>query len=212
MQLIQWLRTARISFATTVVSWSLLSLIAIVTAGCAGNSFRADVSAFHLIDKPPKSTRFAIVPMKHQVDSLEFAQYAATIWYLLKRYGYEQVPLDSADLILEFDYSVNGRTKLSTVPIIGVTGVQAATTYGTANVLGSFGTYSGTTYFQPQYGLVGFDTVAETVYRKTLVVHIAEKPPADSKHLNYLFQGTVRTDGGSDSIHSVLRGMIFALF
>ena len=106
----------------------------------------------------------------------------------------------------------DGQQKVGSVPIFGQTGTSSSTTYGTTSSSGGFGTYSGTTYHTPTFGIVGSSTYSTTVYSRAFQLSIAEPQTAGGNETRVLFEATVSSVGTSSQLSQVMPAMIEALF
>ncbi|MFN4239362.1 MAG: DUF4136 domain-containing protein [Erythrobacter cryptus] len=84
-------------------------VLALGVAGCA-TPFKADVSRFTTPLPAPQGQSFAVVPEDPKLaGSLEFATYARSVAAELREIGYtEAASPESADLLVRFDYRVDG--------------------------------------------------------------------------------------------------------
>jgi len=142
--------------------------------GCA--IVKSDVAVFHQIPENATHLKYAFASLKKQEGSLEHATYQGLIRTELAAHNFEEIEESEADVIVVFNYGIdNGWEDISSVPIFGQTGVSSSSTYGTFNANGDSGTYSGTTYHTPTYGVVGSTTVSSTKYSSCLCLHVVDK-------------------------------------
>ena len=108
-----------------------------------------------------------MVPFKEQEGSLEHKAYEQTVKQELIEKGFRETTLDQAEIVVFLFYGIDtGKQVVSSYPIIGQTGVSSSSTYGTVQSYGSYGTYSGTTTYTPQYGVVGTGVTSGTQYTR----------------------------------------------
>ncbi|WP_165790979.1 DUF4136 domain-containing protein [Pleomorphomonas carboxyditropha] len=186
----------------------LPSLRALVTialsaalAGCV--TVNSTTTVFHNITKPET---FSIRPTAPISESLEAKSYADLIAQKLIENGWSKS--DKAATDVQFAYSIdNGHQEIDSVPVFGQTG--GGTTYSSGTVYGGggFGTYSGTSYTPPTFGIVGASTYSYSVYTRKLMVWIDEKSTKKR-----IYEATVVSRGSSSSFNVVARCMIDALF
>jgi hypothetical protein len=87
---------------------SVVSLMLVSLAGCA-TPFKADVKRFQTQLPAPAGTTFAVVADDPKdAGGLEFSQYASLVGRQMEKLGYRPANVDAADLIVRFDYGVDG--------------------------------------------------------------------------------------------------------
>lgn len=87
---------------------SAVSLMLVTLAGCA-TPFKADVKRFQTQLPAPAGTTFAVVADDPKdAGGLEFSQYASLVGRQMEKLGYRPANVDAADLIVRFDYGVDG--------------------------------------------------------------------------------------------------------
>ncbi|NIA10359.1 MAG: DUF4136 domain-containing protein [Nitrospiraceae bacterium] len=190
----------------------VLALLALIS-GCAG-FVKSDVAIFH---KPPLElhpTKYTFLPTKGQASDLEYKTYQDLIRKQLAKYGYKEISTgERPKAVIIFSYGIDsGREKLSSLPIIGQTGVSSSQTYGTLNTYGNYGTYSGNTNYTPTYGVVGTTTVSKMEYTRGLRLYIVNAQSLSTKKLDILYEGSVKSAGSSSQLSRVMPAMIKALF
>ncbi len=171
-------------------------------------------------EMPPSGSgkSFIIVPLKSQEGSLEFETYAIRVAANLEHYGYSQaVSGKSADFGVGFSYSIGNPTTVSGVaPIFGQTGGGYSYQSGNFNASGTggyaSGNYSGSTYTQPTYGVVGAVPYSNTTYTRTFNLVIFDLHQSTPTSLHLSFQGTVTSTGSNDTFSAVAGCMIDAAF
>lgn len=170
-------------------------------AGCI--TVKNKVTVFHTITKPET---FTIRPAEPFAESLEANAYADLIAQKLIEKGWAKS--NKAATEIQFAYGIdNGHQETSSSPIFGQTGGGTTYSSGTVYSGGSVGTYSGTSYKPPTFGIVGVSTRSYSMYTRKLVVWIDEK--ATKKRI---YEATVVSSGESESFNIVARCMIDALF
>ncbi|WP_240949895.1 DUF4136 domain-containing protein [Novosphingobium sp. ERN07] len=87
---------------------SAVSLLMVSLAGCA-TPFKADVKRFQTQLPAPAGTTFAVVADDPKdAGGLEFSQYASLVGRQMEKLGYRPANAEVADLIVKFDYGVDG--------------------------------------------------------------------------------------------------------
>jgi hypothetical protein len=143
--------------------------------------------------------------------SLEFATYAKMISDKLGRSGYS--PCDcvasNADLIVFVLYGIdNGRTVLRSAPVYGWTG--GGQTYY-SGVVGGY-SYSGSSYSQPQFGVVGSQQYSQVQFTRFLQVSMADGADMRTGKVTWKYEGRVTSTGISGNVSQIVPVMIDALF
>ncbi len=87
---------------------SAVSLLMVTLAGCT-TPFKADVKRFQAQLPAPTGQTFAVVADDpRDAGGLEFAQYASLVGRQMEKLGYRPANADVADLIVKFDYGIDG--------------------------------------------------------------------------------------------------------
>ena len=200
---------------------SFAILLMMFMTACVPQIVTSDVTRFHEADiASPVGKSFIISPTEDQEGSLEFKEYAAKISSQLQAHGLSENKDNKpdTDYAVSFQYGVdNGRAITSSVPIYGATG--GGTTYhtGQINTYGnygypSYGSYSGTSYTPPTYGVVGSQTITTMNYTRYLTMDIVDVPRSSHGKLVKVFEGKVISSGSNSSFPSVSACLIQALF
>ncbi len=192
------------------------TIFCFLLSGCA--SIRAEVTTFSQL--PANNTRntFVIVPEKSQQNDLEFEAYSALVTSQMAKAGYQRVPItQAADYALLFDYSIGAPQTISAVvPVYGQTGGGYTYQSGAINSSGTYGqssgSYSGYSYAQPTYGVTGEESVTSTTYTRNLVLVLFDNHTSTASSAHAVFQGTVISQGSSDTFARVAGCLIDALF
>lgn len=190
----------------------IVALLASALSGCA-MPLRSQIAVFH--ELPPKfaGTTYAMVPFKEQEGSLEHKAYEQAVKQELIEKGFRETTLDQAEMVVFLSYGIDtGRQVVSSYPIIGQTGVSSSSTYGTIQSYGSYGTYSGTTTYTPQYGVVGTGVTSGTEYTRFLGLELLEGNAFADGKIKKLYEGKVVSRGSTGQLAPVLPTMIKALF
>ena len=106
-------------------------------------------------------------------------------------------------------------TSLVSTPIYGQTGGGTTYTSGTVSTYsGGYGSYSGTSYTMPTYGVVGSSTssVQSTVYKRQLAIDIVEASSVDADNPSKVYEGRLNSAGSCGAMTEVMDELIEALF
>ena len=192
---------------------SILFVLSIVTLSQGCTFVHSDVAVFHRLSKTETPHKYSFVPLEWQEGSLEYSKYQELIRSQLGVNNYQEVDIPDANVIVTFSYGIdNGREEISSVPVYGQTGVSSSTTYGSVNTYGNQATYSGTTTYTPTYGIVGSSTVSHTKYGRHLLLYISKNKNVETDKSERLYEGSVKSNGSSSQLSSVMPAMIKALF
>ena len=203
-----------------LISIRVLALVAVsMLSGCA-STLRSDVSAFHRLGQAEdlaiqgSAPRFAVVPVDaEQAQSLEFQSYAALVSEQLRARRWVEVPTDEASLRVSFRYGSG--TAQSVVIGDAFSGFYGG--YGVWNRAGPG--------FSRGAGLgIGFPIGAfprdlprdvRVIYLRELSLRVeraalgSNNPPSAPERI---YESTVRSQGNSSSLATVMPAMIRALF
>lgn len=199
-----------------IIKTTLILLLTFVLIGCesmgdiAPSKITSNIEVFHQL-KPSQTYTYNMMPFKEQEGKLEYSNYANKVRSQLNSKGYIEANPDKADVIVFIEYGIDdGKEVLSSYPIWGQTGVASSTTYGT---VGSSGNYSGTTYNNPTYGVVGSGTTSDTVYKRFFKLEMVDNKSYLASHkLNNVYEAKVTSTGTSNSLTKVFPYMLRSLF
>jgi hypothetical protein len=153
-------------------------------SGCT--YFRSQVAVFHQLPKDVSGTTYVMIPFKEQDGSLEHKAYEEAVRQELNAKGFREMTVDQAQVAVFLAYGIDsGKEVISSYPIIGQTGVSSSSTYGTVQSYGSYGTYSGTTTYTPNYGVVGTGVTSRTEYTRVVRRDIIDKQALAEGNINY---------------------------
>jgi len=203
-----------------LISIRVLALVAVsLLSGCAG-TLRSDISAFHRLGQAEgpatqgSAPRFAVVPVdSEQAQSLEFQSYAALVSEQLRARRWIEVPLDEASLRVSFRYG---------------SGTAQSVLIGDASsgFYGSYGVWSRTGPGFPRGSAVGMGFPigafprdlprdVRVIYLRELSLRVERAAVGginSSPVSERLYEATVRSQGNSYSLATVMPAMIRALF
>lgn len=101
-------RAQRSPLQRRLLGLSAVSLMLVTLSGCA-TPFKADVKRFQTQLPAPTGQSFAVVADDpRDAGGLEFAQYATLVGRQMEKLGYRPANADVADLIVKFDYGIDG--------------------------------------------------------------------------------------------------------
>ena len=197
---------------TFLISLTFLFLF----SGCGGR-IHSTVSVFHNITEQNKGNKVVVLPFQKELESsLEFQNYKKTIEDNLQKYGFNIVQeKDTSDFIAFVSYGIDGgKDKLFSSPVYGSTGGGSGTFSGSSYNYGTGGTtyYSGTTYSMPTFGVVGSLTSSITKYTRQLAMDLVETSTLESKKINKVYEGRVKSVGRCSMVSTVMPEMIESLF
>ncbi len=191
------------------IKFSVLALACTLCLSACGTMISADVTSFHEDKALVPGKTFTVVPLQNQKNSLEFRQYAGLVEEKLKEQGYIPSNSKSAYYSVNLRYGIDdGRKVTSSYPIYGQTG--GGTTYHSGSVNsygGGFGTFSGTSYTAPQYGIVGSGVSSHTEFTRVLALDIFNQ-----KTNKKVYEGSVKSVGSTGTFSVVSKCLIQALF
>lgn len=178
---------------------------------------QSDIARFSNLSKGDSGT-FFMVPLKTQEGSIEYQTYANSVANKLNEKGFSRVnDLSNADYAVTIDYGVSGKSEVSgSTPIFGQTG--GGTTFHSGTVssysYGSsgYGMYSGTSYTQPTYGVVGSIPYNYTKHYRYFHLKMYDAKQSKEGKLVSVYEGTVKSAGSSSNFFTVSECIIEALF
>ncbi len=194
-------------------------VLALLLGGCA-STLRTEISTFHQIKAESSagslgaSPRFAIMPLDaEQRDSLEYQSYAALVSGQLQALQWTPVPPDQAAIRVTLRYGVGSVQSL-------VIGDAFGSAYGGFN---SWGGYWGPGWGGPRGAAMGmgfplgqWQRDVRVVYLRELILRIERSGPggagAGAPAQERIYEATVRSEGNTPSLPTVMPAMIRALF
>jgi hypothetical protein len=187
-----------------MTSWRWLAVLGVaVLSGCT--TVESDVTVFHTADVEKPNT-FKVVAMPPFAGSLEAQTYSDMIAADLEAKGWTQAA--NGDITVAFGYDAdNGHSETAAMPIFGQTGGGTSQTFGTVSTGGQFGTYSGTTYTAPTYGVVSEVPVTTTIYNRTFALSMYGNTSNKT-----LYESKVTSSGTAGQFSTVAKCLIDALF
>jgi hypothetical protein len=138
--------------------------------GCT--HFSSSVQTFHRlgVGEPPPSYSFVV---REGQDTLEHRDYQELMRQGLARHGWREAPPAEAKVRVEFWYGGdNGRQRIVSAPVHGVTGISSSTTTATAVKTGNHVNVTGTTSHTPTYGVTGHSVSDVIEYTRRLDLRV----------------------------------------
>ena len=205
-----------------LISIRVLALVAVtLLSGCA-STLRSDISAFHRLGQAEaeaaaiqgSAPRFAVIAVdSEQAQSLEFQSYAALVSEQLRARRWVEVPLNEASLRVSFRYG---------------SGTAQSVVIGDAfsGFYGNYGVWSRTRPGFPRGAAVGmgfpigafprdFPHDVRVIYLRELSLRVeraAVGGNSPSPLPERVYEATVRSQGNSSSLATVMPAMIRGLF
>ena len=131
----------------------------------------------------------------------------------LRKKGFRVTNAEAPDYVAIVSYGIDdGTTTTSLVskPVYGQTGGGTTTHSGNiGSYSGGYGSYYGTSYTQPTYGIVGTSTstVSETKFRRAVTVNIE-----DHRTKERVFEGTLKSGGSCGNMTVIVPYLASAMF
>src|SRR5262245_54302167 len=189
----------------------LAGLTLAFTASCMTRGVHVSIDA-RARPGEPSQFKYALLPANEgeSEESFDFQDFGAVLEWSLAERGFERVPVEQAEVLVFFGYELGeGKTVNYSVPVWGKTGYSSSQTYGSFNTYS--GTYTGTTYYNPTYGVTGYRSASAHVYPRTfVVVAFAARDETDNKDPQPLWQTTACSVGSSSDLRKVIPLMVFA--
>lgn len=179
----------------------------------------ADRTIFHSLNLNNQSKKVFIQGYPEQINqSLEFKSYKKMFEDKFLNNGYTITDNKNlSDLTAFISYGIDSgktTTHIDSVPIFGSTG--GGTTYHSGSVYSgsNYGSYSGTSYSMPTFGIVGSSSYSYnvTVYSRNLAMDIVETKSLGQKNPIKVFEGRIKSSGCSSQINEVMPPLVEAMF
>lgn len=196
-------------------------LCVLFLAGCA-LKVRTDYSKFDSLPPNPSGKTVFFVPVGGQQGSAAYEAYATKVSQYLAQHGMTRTrDWNEADYAVVITYGVSGqRTVTGSTPIIGQTGGGTTTYSGTTRTYGSgyatgyntTGTYTGTAYTAPTYGITGYIPYSRTETDRFFTIRMVDIKASTDKNWVPAYEGSVLSSGSSKSFDLVADCMMQSLF
>ena len=186
-------------------SFVLLMVMMFVLSGCAASQFYVKVDSLMLDNT---KTKYVLVPSVKGVSEsdLQYIEFSRYIDEVLRGKGYLKVAdLKESEIAIFLNYGISEpQESISTVPIIGQTGVSSVYTTGTFSKHGRSSRYTGTTTYTPIYGVTGYIPVSRTTYTRYIVLTAYDAQGyLDNKKEVQLWKTTIISSGASGDLRRV---------
>ena len=204
------------TFCTTA-----LFVAVIVVGGCT--KIETNRTVFHSLPESVQGKTIAIVGYPEERNhSLEFRSYKTLIEQKFRTYGFSvRENVDDAEYVALISYGIDAgttTTQTGSVPVYGQTGGGSTYHSGSVNTYGSggysYGSYSGTSYTMPTYGIVGSQSYSYniTTYNRNLAMDIVITKTLNDKFPEKIYEARLTSRGSCGILSQVMDEFIEALF
>ena len=199
----------------------ILLILAVSIAGCQTVKpfIEANISSFSELPKAlvGKSIYLLAHPQEKN-DTLEWKSYRKIFESGFRKSGFTITELASADYVAFISYGIDGGKVTQdtvTTPVYGSTG--GGTTYHSGTVSsygGGYGSYSGTSYSMPTYGVVGSSTsiVSGEQFSRNIAIDIVDRKTLKSEKPVKVYEGRVRSAGTCSQMNQVIDELVQGFF
>jgi hypothetical protein len=181
--------------------------------GCAtlGPQFHVEIDSLASKQKQTYKT-YILLPGNKDVspNDLQYQEYSQYINKALTSKGYILTGnIEEADLAVFLGYGIGDPQEhiySYSIPTFDQTGVSSASTYGTVNDYGSFGSVSATTTYTPSYGVTGYVPQVGsyvTYFRYILLTAFDLNEFRKSKEEIQVWKTTITSTGSSSDLRMV---------
>lgn len=195
---------------------ALTIIAAILLTGCAiPRALETSTSSFTANEYMDRGTVKVLSGDTKIAESLEFAFYREKIEQALIKQGFIVVKNNEESKFLAyFTFGIdNGVTTTSTVPLYGQTGGGTYNTSGTVTTSrGTTGTYSGSTYQMPTFGIVGTTTQTNREFKRVLALDILKVNPDKNKPHSKIIELRTQSIGTCGVITAVFPTLVDGMF
>lgn len=143
----------------------VLTAATVLMSGCATKGPQIDVSVDSIASEGAVTKKkYILVPgtKDASAEDLQFKEFAAYVHRALVARGFVTADsIEKAEIVVYLTYGIGDPKEhlySYSNPVFGQTGVSSSTTSATLNSYGSSGTYSGTTTYEPTYGITGYES------------------------------------------------------
>lgn len=200
---------------------TLLLCCGLTLAACAGPpKLSATVNTFHQLAAETLAQKsVTIIPFSDaQRSSLEFRTYADKLAARFRARGITVVDDPRrADYVVFLAYAIdNGQVQSQTfsVPEFGQTGGGSTFYNGMVSSPGGMGTFSGTAYSTPTFGVIGssIQTVNTRVFTRQVEIDMFDRAAFDAGHTTKVFEEHITSRGSCGALPAVMDGLLDAAF
>jgi hypothetical protein len=212
----------RSSVAKPLAVFALLSVV-LFLSGCAAMgagrlAFAVEVSSLAAPGASARQT-YVVLPGNEGIEAgdLLFREFATQVSRVLDSRGFFPADdADKADLAVVLFYGI-GDPKVTqytyALPVWGQTGISSAYTSGVVRSMGNTTTYSGSTTYNPSYGVTGYTThvgSVTTYFRYADIIGYDLKRFRDTNQQIQLWKTSITSTGSSGDIRRIFPIMIGA--
>lgn len=195
--------------------------LTVAVAGCA--RVNTQYTPYHSLNSSFSGQTVTVIPGNDSLEgSLQFENFKTKLEDKFRGAGFV-ISRDraNADLLAYFSYGIDDgttRTQIGSTPIYGPTG--GGTTYHSGSIssygAGGYGTgsYQGTSYSTPTYGIVGSQAYSYdvTTYTRVLVLDMLDREELDAGRTKKYYEVRLTSAGSCGQISGVIDAMLTALF
>jgi hypothetical protein len=179
---------------------------------------RSDVTRFNQLPANTTGATVIFLPLDDQKTSAAYQTYADRVAAELAEQGMNRTDdFAQAQYAVVMSYGTGGEHQVTgAVPLYGQTGGGTTSHSGMISTFGpggsGFGTYNGTSYTAPTYGVVGMMPFSRTEYDRYFAMRMIDLKQSTKEHLVPVYGGSVVSVGSSRSFDEVADCMLLALF
>lgn len=196
---------------------SIIMVVGLIISGCVGlgSTIQSQVGVFHNITEQHKGVKVVVLPFQKELESsLEFQSYREIIETKLRINGFMIVEdKDNSNYIAFVSYGIDAKEQIVSSPVFGSTG--GGTTYSRGTVTSSrrgYERYSGSSYSEPTFGVVGSSSSSVTTYTRQLAMDFVETSTLEKDKVKKIYEGKVKSIGACGIVAAVMPLMIESLF
>jgi hypothetical protein len=188
----------------------LAAALALSTLAC-GQTIHSQVSTFNQLSERQHDATYAIMPLREQRGSREFAGYQRRVRAHLEANGFVPESLDRAEFVVAMAYANDdGSDVLASYPIIGQTGSSSSRMAGTLQAYRNTTSYSATTERAPPRAAESDDD--ESGAPRVLRLDIVRRDSIGFGDIEKVYEGEVVSTGSDEALAEIVPAMIEALF
>ena len=198
-----------------------LAIIAMGVAGCqrAGTEIHANISSFSGLPNSLSGKKIHLLAYPSEKNTtLEWKSYRRIFENGFKKSGFSISGIDSADYVAFISYGIDhGKVTQDVIStrVYGSTG--GGTTYHSGSIStygGGYGSYSGTSYSMPTFGVVGSttSTVTGEIFTRNIAIDIVHRETLKDKNPKKVYEGRVRSAGSCSLMNQVIDELVEGFF
>ncbi len=194
-----------------------LLIVALSFGGCLAQRVNMEISSFSDLPSPVKGSIHVLAIPAEKNDSLEWKTYRSKFEFGFERAGFTIAPIQSANYIAFVSYGIDdGQIVQGTIslPIWGSTGGGTTTFTGNVSTYGGIGSFSGTSYTMPTYGIVGTQLVpvSREIFTRTIAVDVVQWDNQNQELGNKVYESNLRSVGTCGLMVEVMDELIQGFF